>query len=246
LLDMSFILNRSICPSDSLLPVPSMEYAVSMGMTDRNIPRMMDMIRWALLRQGFASVATTLDQMATELSGSGLASLAESAKVQLKNDVDFCLACFLDRNKHDFGNRGNAKESIASLEDLAKNIDRVAPKVDQGLLNEKRDHVFEVCDLYFSSLFGEDSSSAVPLGDLGDISSLAAPRAAANPLLHTPLNSTCRFSLLPIQSDRTLADVQLRGKYKEKDEHESRQDTASGSSVIGSGFGFFSSMLKKN
>jgi hypothetical protein len=246
LLDMSFVLNRSICPSDSLLPVPSMEYALSMGMTDQNIPRMMDMIRWALLRQGFASVATTLGQMATDLSESGLASLAESAKVQLKNDIDFCLACFLDRNKHNFGNRGNVKESIASFEDLAKNIDRVAPRVDQRLLDEKRSYVFEVCDLYFSSLFGEDSSSAVALGDLGDMSSLAAPRAAANPLLHTPLNSTCRFSLLPIQSDRTLADVQLRGKHKDKDEHESRQDAASGSGVIGSGFGFFSSMLKKN
>jgi hypothetical protein len=51
--------------------------------------------------------------------------------------------------------------------------------------------------------------------------------------------------LLPVQTDRSLSDLQLRGKYiKEKVETESRQE-AQGGSVMSSGLGFFSSMLKK-
>jgi hypothetical protein len=110
-------------------------------------------------------------------------------------------------------------------------------------IEEKQKYVMEVCDLFFSSLFGEDSAAVVPLGDLGG-SIGATPRTGATLLFHPPLASSCRFPLLPIQADRTLSGVQARGKYKEKDEVDSRSDNVGGGAVR-AGFGFFSNMLKK-
>jgi hypothetical protein len=264
LLEVSFILNRSICPSDSLLPVPSMEYATAMGIVSDDateIPSMMDMIRWALLRESLDSVASVLDENVagalSSLDADKIVSLTKSGPsglLQLKNDLSFIQSCFFERNKHGFGRLSLAKDtdnSKASLTKLSRSTDtlvgRVCDATTLAQLEEKRKFVFEVCDLYLSSLFGEDAATAVPaVGDLGDLS-FGGPtlRTGANPLLHTPLPSSCRFSLLPIQSDRTLSDIQLRGKYKDKDETENRQD-AKGGGVMSSGLGFFSSMLKKN
>jgi hypothetical protein len=251
LLEVSFTLNRSICPSDSLLPAPSKEYAESIGIEGTDIPCMMDMIRWSLLSQGLDAITALLAEHFGAGLGANEVSLRNSGPsglAQLKNDLSFIQTCFFARNQHGFGKRGLEKTSQETLNKLCEDADTLALRVcDAAALSrieQNHDHVLEVCDLFLSSLLGEDSSASVPLGDLGD---MGGPTAGAdfNPLLHAPLPSSCRFPLLPIQADRTLSGVQARGKYKEKDESESRQDSV-GSGAMRAGLGFFSSMLKKN
>ena len=254
LLDVSFIFNRSISPSDSLLPVPSTEYAAAMGIEGTEIPQMMDTIRWALLSQGLDAIVSLLDEHVGSAMDGGEVSLKNSGPsglTQLKNDLSFIQRCFFERNTHGFGNRGIENQSKEKLGKLCRNSDTLVRRIcDANTLSQiddKQKHVLDVCDLFLASLFGEGASSSVPLGDLGDIGSLTAPvgGSSANPLLHTPLPSSCRFSLLPIQADRTLSGVQARGKYKDRDESENRHGNV-GTGAVRAGLGFFSSMLKKN
>jgi hypothetical protein len=249
LVDISFTLNRSVCPSDSLLPVPSKEYAFAMGVTDSEIPRMIDMIRWALLTKGVEVVTSImkehLDEVLKGTTSPGMKDSGPSAIAQLKNDLSFLQTCFFDRNHHGFGKSQSPETAKEEIHKLIKSTDILVRRVcDMNTLHEieeKQMYVLEVCDLFFSSLFGEDTSAVVPLGDLGG-SVGATPRTGVTPLFHTPLASSCRFPLLPIQADRTLSGVQARGKYKEKEEADSRSDNIG---AVRAGFGFFSSMLKK-
>ncbi|KAL3921460.1 MAG: hypothetical protein SGILL_002737, partial [Bacillariaceae sp.] len=252
LLEISFTLNRSVCPSDSLLPVPSKDYAVSMGLDGSQIPRMIDVIRQALFFQGLRAATKSMkEHLEPSLQGAGSLSLKNSgpsAIAQLKNDLSFLHTCFFTRNGHGFGNSREQDSAKAEFEKVAKTLDilvrRVCDMTTLREIEEKQKYVLEVCELFFSSLFGEDTSTSVPLGDLG-ASAGAMPRSNAAPLFNPPLQSSCRFPLLPIQADRTLSGVQARGKYKEKEEAEQRADTMGGGAVR-AGFGFLSNMLKKN
>ena len=119
---------------------------------------------------------------------------------------------------------------------------RVANMNTTREIERKHEYVLEACDLFISSLFGEDSSSADPLCTSEETNGVL-PRMGSTPLFHPPLVSSCRFPLLPIQADRTLSGVQARGKYK-KEESDSRSTVGSG--AVRAGFGFFSSMLKSS
>jgi hypothetical protein len=249
LLQVAFALNRSVCPSDSLEPVPSTEYAASMGIdTSNDIPCLMTTIRWALLSQGLAGIVAVMTKHVAEGLGSSEISLRNcgpSGLVQLKSDLSFVGKSFFRRNRYGFGKSGTEKASEVSLRKVSKEVDalvrRSCDKSVLAMIEENHNRIMEACDLYFSSLFGQDDQMSVPLGDLGGA---AAPRAGNNPLLYSPLASSCRFPLLPIQTDRTLSGVQARGKYKEKEESEARRDNVGGGAVR-AGLGFFSSMLKK-
>jgi hypothetical protein len=253
LIDVSFTLSRSLCPSDSLLPVPSVEYAVTMGLGGSDIPRMIDIIRWCLLTQALVAVTDVFQEHAgMALQRSERPAMKDSAPsgiVQLKNDVTFLQACFFERNQYGFGGRGSEETAKANLISMINSIDNQARTVcDMDTIRQiesKHEHVQEICYLFLSSLFGEGSSAAaVPVNDLGG-SFGAAPRTDSTPLFNGPLASSCRFPLLPIQADRTLSGVQARGKYKDKEEPDSRTETV-GSGAVRAGFGFFSSMLKKS
>jgi hypothetical protein len=91
-----------------------------------------------------------------------------------------------------------------------------------------------------SLLFGEGDSAVLDV----NMDYSTSDATTNNTVTLNPLASSRRFGLLPIQeSDRSLAELQRRGnKY---DKEESRNAESSGSGVIGSGLGFFSSMLKK-
>ena len=62
-----------------------------------------------------------------------------------------------------------------------------------------------------------------------------------------PLPSSRRFVLLPIQAEKSLTELQLRGKYGKKSQEDktSSKDGTSSGNALGSGFGFLSSMLTK-
>ncbi|KAG7338416.1 Vps51/Vps67 vacuolar sorting complex protein [Nitzschia inconspicua] len=249
--EISFTLNRSICPSDSLLPVPSVEYAISMGVEGTQIPRVIDLIRWALLTQGLeASVAVLKEHVGPSLQAGASPAMKDSgpsAIAQLKNDISFLHTCFFTRNQHGFGKGGTEEGAKADLEKITKTLDilvrRVCDTTTLRDIEEKHKYVLEVCELFFSSLFGEDISTSVPLGDIGG-SYGATPHSGVTPLFQPPLQSSCRFPLLPIQADRTLSGVQARGKYKEKEDSDQRSETIGGGAMR-AGLGFFSNMLKK-
>lgn len=246
---ISFSLNRSICPSDSLLPVPHTDYAVAMGVDGSKVPRMIDVIRSALLRQGLTTVMNVLgEHVRPALEGTTAPLFRESGPsgiAQLKNDLTFLQTCFCDRDQQYCTDE--------SMEVLKKDLKSILRKVDI-LFNRvcnintvkeiegKQEYAVEACGLFISSLFGKDvsASGSVPLMGFSEI----APQSGGKtPLFHPPLASTCRFPLLPIQADRTLSGVQARGKYKEKEEMNRRAETV-GSGAVRAGLGFFSSMLK--
>ncbi|CAJ1952448.1 unnamed protein product [Cylindrotheca closterium] len=252
-LELSSILDRSVCPSDSLLPVPSVEYATAMGISGDDIPRMVDTIRWALLHNGLETVTSLLDTQIGSDSTERKTKLSEacpSGLIQLCNDISFIRTCFFVRNTYSFDKNGADHPSKTKLDGLYRDVTSLSPDGRSSSvvsrIEESHRHVFEVSDLFLSSLFGEDKSSSVPLGDISDIgSSIGQGQASgASSMFHTPVPSSCRFQLLPIQADRTLSGVQARTKLKEK-EAENRADSV-GTGAMRAGLGFFSSMLTKN
>jgi len=249
LTNISFALNCSICPSDSLLPVPHTDYAVAMGVDGSKVPRMIDVIRGALLRQGLTAVMNVLgEHVRPALEGTTAPLFRESGPsgiAQLKNDLTFIQSCFCDRDQQYCTDE--------SMEVLKKDLKGILRKVDILFnracniktvkeIEAKQEYAVEACGLFISSLFGKDVSASASVPLMG-FSEIAPQTGGKTPLFHPPLASTCRFPLLPIQADRTLSGVQARGKYKEKEEMNRRAETV-GSGAVRAGLGFFSSMLK--
>ena len=253
LVNISFTLNRSVCPSDALLPVPSKEYALAMGMDGaENIPRMIDMIRWALLLQGLEVFTSVVDEhVGKALQGTTSPAMKESGPsgiAQLKNDLSFVFACFYDRNQYTFDiNEPSVVIKKKKLKNIMSKTDilfrQVCTMNTAREIERKREYVLKACDLFISPLFGEDSSKIISIDNIEGTNETVVPRVGATPLFHPPLVSSCRFPLLPIQADRTLSGVQARGKYK-KEESDGRSTVGSG--AVRAGFGFFSSMLKSS
>ncbi len=263
--NLSSVFSRSVCPSDSLKPVPSAEDAASLGIVvddQARIPSLMDTIRWAILRRGLLSVADLTDNEVTNAAVErqednsqkySLKQSCPSALIQLDVDIGFFLLCFFERNIYGFGQDSDVAVVIETAKSSLSNQEAVVEGLLQGSysadiselrtsIEEKHRHVFEVCDLFISALFGEDAASQSLPGDVA----LDLPLGGSNtvPLFHPPLQSSQRFALLPIQTDRSISELQRRGKIgKEKGVSSDREEAGSG--VIGSGLGFFSSMLKK-
>ena len=254
LTNISFAMNRSICPSDSLLPVPYNDYAVAMGVDGEEIPRMIDVIRGALLRQGLEALMGVLgDHVKSALDGTTAPLVKESGPsgiAQLKNDLTFLQTRFCDHDQQGFLTDESLESLKQDLQNIIRKVDilfrRVCNVNTAKEIEGKHEYAVEACDLFISSLFGKEkfASTAVPLIGFGDTSTQIAPQTGGKtPLFHPPLASSCRFPLLPIQADRTLSGVQARGKYKEKEENNNRSETV-GSGAVRAGFGFLSSMLK--
>jgi len=253
LLDVAMTMNCNICPSDTMAPVPTTEYASSLGMATKEgegVPTLMDNIRWALLCESFVGLSAMLEKAVTSEIGADLERSNVPALVQLHVDVSFVKTCFLEKNQNGFGPDESAKRAAAPtthLETVIRYTDQVLKKAcDRNTLaslssitSEKHQRVLETSNLFFSSLFGDDTGASVsPAGEL------MGSAEGTEPLFHVPLASSRRFTLLPVQADRSLNDIQIRGKYaKEKEEDTERHDTRSGN-VISGGFGFLSNMLK--
>ena len=237
-LSIASVLNRCICPSDSV--------AVEGGRS------LMATIRQSLLKESLRCVVTAIrDEIGVANEAKKLENGCASALIQLKVDFSFVHFCLFERNVHGFTWRQDDEcdatlaNSKSSLFEIVKELDGLiemlwaSPSL-QSLIDEKHRRILELSDLYMSSLLGE-GNSAVPDVSM-DFSTTGS--SLSNAVALNPLVSSRRFGLLPIQeSDRSLAELQRRGnKY---DKEESRNTEISGSGVIGSGLGFFSSMLKK-
>ena len=273
MLDVCSVLNRTIFPSDSLLPVPSMDYAASLGIvaaTNDQVPTMKDTIRWSLVRQSVALVATTYQdahaeyerlQGLTKEDGTKKYTPAPvSALLQLKTDLSFVDVCFFERLQGGLASKFAQQEAredvlgksksvlIRSLESNESKLQKYPNAAGAArTIPEKHRLVFEATDLFLTSLLGSsedgtgsDALAAAPI-DLG------ASNSNATPWIHNALPSSRRFALLPVQSDRGLTEMQLR-KYGKKNAQENDGDGRDGSAGLGQnlqkGFGFFSNMLR--
>ena len=103
---------------------------------------------------------------------------------------------------------------------------------------ERHSQVFTSSDLFLSSLFGEDIDEKFSSSD-GTTSSSAL--LSSQSFMLNPLPSSRRFILLPIQAEKSLTELQLRGKYGKKNKEDKANKDAASSNALG--FGFLSSML---
>jgi hypothetical protein len=268
ILDVSSVLNRTIFPTDSLLPVPSMEYAASLGIVvdsadpeEGKISTMKDTIRWSLIRQSLELIVTIYQtaQAEHELRQSErddqgnkkYKSPPVSSLLQLKTDLSFLKTCYFERLHRDFAatfeQRQTRKDILGSakttLDELLGNAERQLrpyPKASalSRTIPEKHQQVLDATDLFLSSLFGRasdassSSTGALPI-DIGAIASNATP------WIQSPLPSSRRFALLPVQSDRGLTEMQLRKYGKKAQDETDQQATSSGMGGLQKGLGFF-------
>lgn len=266
LLAVAGVLNRSVCPADSLPPVPSLEYAEALGISstsdtetnETEIPNMMVTIRGSLLGEALASISQSLQQGILHTSDDDAApddddgilkKYAPSSLIQLGMDVKFIHKCFFERNQHGFLLTSDViNDSRDIMVSLITSISNDALRDGSPIniaISERHSQVFKSCDLFLSSLFGEDTddkfSSSTSATTNGGISSALS---SSQSFMLNPLPSSRRFILLPIQAEKSLTELQLRGKYgkKQEDKTSSKDGTSSGN-AMGSGFGFLSSML---
>ena len=259
LLAVATVLNRSICPADSLPPVSSLDYAKSLGICfseGDEIVNMMVTIRGSLLGEAVLSMSQSLKEEVCDSHGGAdkseiLKECSPSSLIQLLMDVRFVNRCFFERNQNGFLSTSDfIDDSRGIMTQLSQRLsDYVKAAVEDGLsvdraISERHSQVFVSCGLFLSSIFGEDdhdkhsSLSDFVSNGVGGTSLLLSSSLVTN-----PLTSSRRFTLLPIQAEKSLTELQLRGRYKKvREEKESNKDVSSGN-ALGSGFGFLSSML---
>lgn len=304
LLSAANVLNRSVCPADSLPPVPSAEHAEALGITlgrdtmentETEITNMTVTVRGALLGEAVSSLPRSLERelLAGKADDDGedagdddlLARCPPSALVQFYVDVLFLRRCLFDRNRHVFlargggGGDGNGNgdsfddededgecgggeggglayvdESRKKLEGLTHRLETLVDITAEvkDVIAEMHAQAFASCDLFLSSLFGEDDRS----GDGAAVFGVAGGGSYSSSALLAiqPLASSRRFVLLPVQAEKSLAELHLRGRYGRKAQEEKASGAAaaaaaaggtSSGNALGTGFGFLSSMLTK-
>lgn len=244
-------------------PVPSLEYAKALGICSSNegdgIANMMVTIRGSLLGEAVLSMSQSLKEVGCGNYESPdenkiFKKCSPSSLIQLLMDVRFVNQCFFERNQNGFLSTSDfiddSREIIANLSqvlaDSVKDAGEDLLSIESAIA-ERHSQIFISCGLFLSSIFGgegdDDHShpSGYPLtnGVGGTSQSLSSSSFVTNPLA-----SSRRFSLLPIQAEKSLTELQLRGRYgkKVREEKESNKDVSSGN-ALGSGFGFLSSML---
>jgi hypothetical protein len=210
------------------------------------------------------------DNTAEEVADGGTPSkplltlCSTSALLQLQLDVTFIAHSFFDRNRSGFAvspsgialsvESGEGSEnSITQLEELAGDIsshfDRSVvrdPAAIRKTMREKHLQALRSCDLFLSALFGEGETASLSMSALaGAALSGGATASDVQTLLLNPMPSSRRFMVLPIQAERSLDELRLRSKYGKEKEAAAEAEASAPSSAVTSGFGFFSSMLKK-
>jgi len=259
LLAVATVLNRSICPADSLPPVPSLDYAKALGICfskEEKIVNMMVTIRGSLLGEALLSVSQSLKEEICDNYGDAdeceiLQKCSPSSLIQLLMDVRFVNRCFFERNQNGFlsksdfvdDSRGIMTHLSQRLSDSVKAAAEDKLSIDRAI-SERHSQVFVSCALFLSSLFGEDGHDENSLIDTFSNGVGGTSLLLSSSLVTNPLSSSRRFTLLPIQAEKSLTELQLRGRYgkKVREEKETNKDVSSGN-ALGSGFGFLSSML---
>lgn len=265
LLDVSSVMNRTIFPSDSLLPVPSLEYASSLGIfavaedTEGSaIPTMKDTIRWSLVRQSLALIVNTYQEAQEKQAAIDSKDLPVSSLLQLKTDISFVQFCFFERLRIGLASKFERQQSESdifgvsksSLQTMLNDVDSKIRRLPNAAsaankISRKHQQVLEATDLFLSSLLGGVEEATVATGappvDMG------ASGTDQTAWIHNPLPSSRRFALLPVQSDRGLTEMQLRKYGKKYQDTESAPQDSAASGVghnFQKGLGLFSNFLR--
>ena len=272
ILNVGSILNNNIAPSDCLSPIPNLELATSLGISisqsnnSKSIPTFMETIRWSLLDESL-QIATSIFDHGLVQNTTGLGQCGISALIQFYIDVTFIKTCYVDRNQIGFLMQNvmmnqRRDESIQKLDwILKKHIEPLivshsansqGPQIMTTVLNissESQQRIFEMSDLFVSSLFGPPNPTESSLSE-----STVSSSMMSEPMFPLPLPSSRRFVLLPVQVDRSLSDIQgLQNKYGKEESSANvtmdgrstnNYDSYNSSNVISGGLGFLSSMLK--
>jgi hypothetical protein len=246
----SSLLNCNTCPADSFEPAPTVEYATT---SVSSIPTLSQMLRSAILNE---SMNVFIHSMRMgfeyiEKQSKALDEFCPSSIGQLRVDLGFVSLCY--NYQKDIisapASTGARKDfpTDQKLERFRHAIDMVIGKVCRPdfvralatKIDEEHSRVLVSSDIFFASLFGQTDARVSSIGEIVSSSS-----TRSDPLIYMPLESSCRYALLPVPADRTLNEIQLRGKYaKDREQAEKTQD-ANKTNVVSSGFGFLSSMLK--
>jgi len=290
LLSVTSILNQSVCPTDSLQPYPSCEYASAMGIElgsadspDYDLT-MIHTLRSCLLQESLVSMVQTLnkvtmapihDSHSSDEVELEVVKCSAMSLVQMYLDLNFVSHCFFKRNIYGFtsdttsykvdgeeDSEYSASHSKKLLEKMSENISSSLLKAEPDIsieeslspiVLERNRAAFDSCDLFFSSIFGKDYSvmTSDPSTYEGGITSyaFASMTSESPPLMLVPLSSSRRFTLLPIQAERSVTELQLLGNIGkdkiDKAATERVNSTSAASYAVSSGLGFLSSMLKK-
>ena len=257
LLSVSMEFHRVICPRDFLSPVDTVEEAEELGINISSAkvgrelpPTLVVLIRQALLSHALTTFHNVL-MSANIGSSSAMQQCSNPCLLQIMVDVKFflycmdrCAALLLDHQSTELMKRlqGIVVDAAVCL-DPRMNVDSIREKVDTMLCPS----ILSSCVLFLDSLLGQDSRvqsskiSDVFLGlssSLGDAGQTSDFRFAST---LTPLVSSRRFALLPIQSERQLNEIALQASRNANPKFE-KSDFASKSGGATSGFGFFTSM----
>jgi hypothetical protein len=229
-LDLATVLNRAVCPSDSISPLPSRSHAHALGLPvgDDKIPTIIDSFRQSVVYQSALSIAVTLEgHLQTSVDRMG-----KPAAAQLTADLAFVKACFVKRDR--LASPNLTGKGIVGLDHVLTDFARVSgpatPHADAQLKK-----VLLGSGLSLSSILGLPASS-----DVGEIE-LEEDSSTKPASLRMPMVSSVRFNVLAIQADRSLNEIQLRGKFAK--EKETSRTESIGGSVMSSGLGFMSSGL---
>jgi hypothetical protein len=232
MLKCSMCLNANLCPTDNLSPLPKSVQASVFGVDDAAFATC-----GAIIRNAFATQAVTgaieAFQAAFASDLDWRATACTEAKLLLFVDVLFLKMC---------AEKSSCRLGLNGLQLLQQSFESIMDQHERQTAEqvaiEKQAQVASSCHVFLSSLFGYDSISSTS-------ESTAVVSESSDPLYTSPLPPSRRFALLPVQADRSLSDLEIRGKYarEKKEASSSQQDTNSGN-AISSGFGFLSGMLK--
>jgi len=273
-LSTATVLTQSICPADSLPPFPSADNKSSINKKSEDPRRMIDVIRSSLLKESLTTLTGVLEETLLPPSESQLLVDSEEIKlinysraslIQLHLDVGFVSHCYFKRNTLGFDSEPSLnfididqgsdvidhvlfmERKLRSMEEKIASLMREQGLEDINILQDDVENRYNstlaICDLFFSPLFGKNNHATTAA------TAMVADQSSP-PLLISPLLSSRRFILLPIQAEQSVNELQqLRNMGSEKaDKAESdRMNSASSaaSAAMSSGFGFLSSMLKK-
>ena len=272
-LSTATVLTQSICPADSLPPCPSAGNVSSMGNKGTQDSRMIHVIRSSLLKESLTALTDVLEksilpsnenELLMDSDDIKLINYNRSSLIQLYLDLGFVSLCYFKRNKFGFDpepscglyyddQKPDAVEPVLFSERKLGNMEEkiVSLMREKGLENMKnvRDDIenrynsaLSICDLFFSPLFGTNHLSTT--------STTMVTEQSSPPLLISPLISSRRFTLLPIQAEQSVNELQqLRNMGNDKtdraDSGHMNSASSAASAAMSSGFGFLSSMLKK-
>jgi len=261
-LAISMEFQRVICPRDFIPPVDTLQEAEELGIrsvSGQNVPpTLVALVRQALLRHAVKKIHAVFNSERIK-SSSAINDCSDPFLLQTIVDVHFILYCM--GRCTTLLQHGESLELLQQLRSIAFDIAVcLSPRMDVDKMRENIDtllcpSLYSSCALFLSPLLEPDNQRQAHTAPSG-VSGLVSPFGdTLQPNLEggvagstlTPLVSSRRFVLLPIQSDRQLGELALQanrttGQRSALSDTGKISDLTSKAGLASSSFGFFTSM----